>query len=73
MRNEVKSYGLSLSSVLIIVFTVLKLVGVIKWSWLWVFSPLWIKVILTVIILIIIAIIDGSFKNKYNKSRRIKW
>lgn len=73
MRNEVKSYGLSLSSVLTIVFTVLKLVGVIKWSWLWVFSPLWIKVILTVIILIIIAIIDGSFKNKYNKSRRIKW
>ena len=73
MRNEVKSYGLSLSSVLTIVFTVLKLVGVIKWSWLWVFSPLWIEVILTVIILIIIAIIDGSFKNKYNKSRRIKW
>ena len=73
MRNEVKSYGLSLSSVLTIIFTVLKLVGIIKWSWLWVFSPLWIKVILTVIILIIIAIIDGSFKNKYNKSRRIKW
>lgn len=73
MRNEVKSYGLSLSSVLTIIFTVLKLAGIIKWSWLWVFSPLWIKVILTVIILIIIAIIDGSFKNKYNKSRRIKW
>ena len=36
-----------------IVFIILKLVGVISWSWLWVFSPIWISFILYVIILII--------------------
>jgi len=35
--------GISLT----IVFVVLKLVGVIDWSWWWVFSPLWISAIIT--------------------------
>lgn len=42
--------GLGLGSVLTIVFVVLKLVGVINWSWLWVLSPLWISIALTLII-----------------------
>lgn len=33
------SRGLGLCDVLTIVFLVLKLVGVIDWSWWWVFSP----------------------------------
>lgn len=60
-------------NILTIIFMVLKLTGVIDWSWLWVLCPLWIKLLLTVIILIIIEIIDSNFRNKYNKSRRIKW
>lgn len=32
--------GLSFAGVLTIVFIVLKLVGVISWSWFWVLSPL---------------------------------
>ncbi|AUM58457.1 hypothetical protein KNT81_gp099 [Proteus phage phiP4-3] len=36
--------------VLGIVFIVLKLVGVIAWSWLWVLSPLWIGFVLWFII-----------------------
>ena len=67
------SDSLGLCSVLTIVFVVLKLVGVINWSWLWVLCPLWINLILTIIILIIIAVIDSNFRNKRNKSRRIKW
>lgn len=65
--------GLGLCGVLTIVFIVLKLVGVISWSWLWVLCPLWINSLLTIAILIIVAIIDANFRNKYNKSRRIKW
>lgn len=38
--------GLSLSSVLLVVFIVLKLAGLVAWSWLWVLSPLWIEVLL---------------------------
>ena len=35
--------GMSLSSVLFVVFLVLKLTGTVTWTWLWVFSPLWIS------------------------------
>lgn len=44
--------GLGLADVLLIVFIVLKLCGLISWSWLWVLSPLWISVILVIIVLI---------------------
>lgn len=48
--------GLGLSSVLLVVFIVLKLCKVITWSWVWVLSPLWISLILWGIILLIIII-----------------
>lgn len=34
--------GVSLMTVLFLVFLTLKIVGVITWSWWWVTSPLWI-------------------------------
>ena len=36
------SGGIGFAGLLGIVFIVLKLTGVITWSWLWVLSPLWI-------------------------------
>ena len=42
MSSSSDSGGLGLSGVLLVVFIILKLVGVISWSWLWVLSPLWI-------------------------------
>jgi hypothetical protein len=45
--------GLGLTSVLTIIFIVLKLLDVISWSWWWVFSPLWIELILVALILLI--------------------
>ena len=48
--------GLDVSTVLLIVFIVLKLVGVIHWSWIWVLSPLWISWIFIFIIYIYIII-----------------
>lgn len=50
--------GLSLSSVLLVVFIVLKLCKVITWSWVWVLSPLWISLILWGVILLIIKKLD---------------
>ena len=50
------SGGLTLSGVLLIVFIVLKLIGVINWSWLWVLSPLWISWIIIFIIYIYVII-----------------
>ena len=54
---EKKSSGLDILDVLLIVFIVLKLIGVIDWGWLWVLSPLWIS-ILIVLVMIVIAVMD---------------
>ena len=50
--NNASNGGLGLASVLTIVFVVLKLTGVIDWSWVWVLSPIWISFILGVLILV---------------------
>ena len=54
--NGTAGYGLGLSSVLLVVFIVLKLCKIITWSWVWVLSPLWISLIIWGIILLIIII-----------------
>lgn len=63
MSNEnktvIKKQGLSFSSLLTIIFIVLKLIGVIEWSWLWVLSPLWISVGLSLAIYLIGMLIIG--------------
>jgi len=41
--------GLSTWGVLLIVFVVLKLIGVINWGWGWVLAPLWIPVVIVII------------------------
>lgn len=50
-KRNTTSGGLGLGGVLGVVFIVLKLVGVIDWSWWWVLSPFWISFGLTVLIL----------------------
>lgn len=47
------SKGLGFTGALQIVFIVLKLLGKITWSWLWVLSPTWISLILAIVIVII--------------------
>lgn len=43
-----KSSGLSLGDLFLVAFVVLKLCGVIDWSWWWVLSPIWISVIIAI-------------------------
>jgi hypothetical protein len=57
------SGGIGIVGVLTIVFVVLKLVGVIAWSWWWVLSPLWIAFGLWLVI-VIIAVIVYAILNK---------
>ena len=51
MSNN-SSGGVGIGTVLAVVFIVLKLCGVITWSWLWVLSPIWISFGLAIIVLI---------------------
>lgn len=54
--NNSSSSGVGFFGVLTIVFVVLKLVGVIDWSWIWVLSPSWGSVLVSLIVLIVVAI-----------------
>ena len=46
------SKGISFAGLLTIAFIVLKLCGVIAWSWWWVLSPAWISAAIVLIIII---------------------
>lgn len=53
MADTKSSGGVSFFGLLAIVFIVLKLIGTIKWSWLWVLAPLWIPLAIAILVLII--------------------
>lgn len=59
--SKSSSSGIGLFGVVFIILLILKLFGVISISWLWVFSPIIIEVVIWIIILLII----GSFGNKW--------
>ena len=63
MDNKAKQGGLGIVSVLTIVFIVLKLLGVIQWSWIWVLSPIWISAVLVVAVFSVI-LIGGRIKKE---------
>lgn len=55
------SSDLGFWSVLQIVFLVLKLTGLVNWSWLAVFSPTIIGLVITVIVLIILYVVNKLY------------
>ena len=61
MDNKAKQGGLGIVSVLTIVFIVLKLLGVIQWSWIWVLSPIWISAVIVVAVFSVI-LLGGRIK-----------
>ena len=50
--------GIGFVGLLQIAFIVLRLCGVIKWSWLWVLSPIWISVALLALIITLAVALD---------------
>ena len=59
MNDKQTSNGIGFTGLLTIVFIILKLCGVITWSWWWVLSPLWISAILWVILVVIVLLAGG--------------
>ena len=59
-----KSGGLTFSGLLTVAFVVLKLCGIINWSWWWVLSPFWIPLGLAIILLLISVILKLIYKSK---------
>jgi hypothetical protein len=77
MDNKNSGSGaLGLADVLLVVFIVLKLLGVIDWSWWWVLSPLWISLIIVGLIfggiLIYAAYDEKKYTKQYGKRREFR-
>lgn len=49
--------GLGFCGALFLVFLVLKLTGVVDWSWLWVTAPLWLGFVLVAAVVAILGLI----------------
>ena len=62
MNNTAGCGSVGIAGTLTIVFIVLKLCGLIAWSWTWVLSPLWISEILWTIFVVVVLLV-GGWKN----------
>lgn len=59
-RKQANGTGIGICGALGIAFIVLKLIGVISWSWLWVLAPFWIPIsvgVLFILVWIVLKII----------------
>ena len=76
-NSSSSSSGLGLFSVLTIIFVVLKLVGVINWSWWLVLLPTFIGIGLWLIVAVVFAIWvvhdDKKCGTSYTKRKKDKW
>lgn len=46
--------GIGFGGLLLLAFIVLKLCGVIPWSWWWVFAPIWLPVLLALVVSLVV-------------------
>lgn len=68
--NKMKGGGIGITTLLTVVFVVLKLCKVITWSWWWVLSPLWIVAslfILLCIFYLVICLVDAMIDKRESK------
>ena len=67
VNKSVATVSISTWDLLLVAFIVLKLCGVIKWSWIWVLCPLWIPALIVVVVLVVYAIYDKVSEKKRKK------
>ena len=66
MNRIDKSVGTSvpLSTILVMIFIVLKVMGLTNMSWIWVFSPWWLGIVVVITAVVIIGILTFLLSNK---------
>ena len=72
-KNETRYVGIGTTGLLLVAFVVLRLCNIINWSWVWVLSPLWIPIALTLVvtgILVVCALIANEFDKKRNSQNK---
>ncbi len=65
MDNKKRSKSMGLCGSLVTLFIILKITDVISWSWLWVFSPIWITLIICVLAVGLILVAGRLKKGKW--------
>jgi hypothetical protein len=60
MSSSNSSGGIGLPMILFLIFLVLKLCGIITWSWWWVTCPLWIGLAIGGVIMLIGLVVGGG-------------
>jgi ABC-type polysaccharide/polyol phosphate export permease len=66
MANNSTSNGMGFGTVLFLIFLTLKLTNTIDWSWWWIFSPLWIPLLIVGLVgLGMIAYYKNNNKKSY--------
>lgn len=58
-KASASATGIGFTGMLTVAFIVLKLIGIISWSWVWVLSPIWISAILGVLFVIALVLFLG--------------
>ena len=56
-NNSGTAGGIGFCGLLTIAFIILKLTGVISWSWLWVLAPIWIPTAIVLAVLLVVLIV----------------
>ena len=74
MASSSSSGGVGFGGLLFLVFLVLKLTGVIAWSWWWVTAPLWIPFVLVFVITFVgLMAAERAKKKRREAMRRPGW
>lgn len=66
MKTEI-----GLTTLLTIIFVVLKLCGILQWSWWWVLSPLWGGVVIFIVVVVFVGLC-GCIATKIEEKRENK-
>ena len=59
-------YGTITTVAAFVIFTVLKLTGVIAWSWWWITAPIWIPFLIVVILVIAFFWLLGKYSSNHD-------
>ena len=64
------SGGVGVTGLLGVAFVVLKLLGVIKWPWIWVTFPFWGGLAIFILALLIVFVVEIVKENRKDRRRR---
>lgn len=64
-KKKARNGGMGMVSFLTISFVVLKVMGAISWSWVWVFSPIWISAICAILLFGVVLVAGKMAKGKW--------